>query len=512
LDEDDEMNVDCDAYTKSPSRVSSNASRVSSSLPSPHVSSIVDSGCAPCHCAHPSIAHGPVRPSHRMVTTAHAAARTPVTEGQGLLLTRSARCPTYRLLLPGTTLFSPSFTYQALVSHHTLLSHGYAIDLQKHTGTITAPDGDVIRLRVCGGLYHFPPPASSVHPQAMPALSRRHTCLVGTPTPGEPSSLASIHEETMSPSLVSNLDKWDALHRTYGHPHRNRMLKIAKGMSSDDSHRPQLNTLKKWCELRPCSSCVTGAMRKPPQSLTHPPVPRDPSIRNGEGLHIDAMGAFSAPTHDTSTTAFLFTDDRSCVRVAFPTPTKSCEALLQCVQDYVASSRTPLKFIRTDNEFLCEPLVSWCRTHGVALSACAPHTHIQNPKAERSVGLVKDLARKNKHLACTSDFLLGYNYVYSCQALNRQPTDADPDGLSRSPLQIWPTAPFQHPSQHLVPWGCRTFGFVGKVTSAPNTGVRSRPGIFVGHAHKTSGYQIYHPDSDTICVWIHTPSCPCLST
>jgi hypothetical protein len=79
LDEDDEMNVDCDAYTKSPSRVSSNASRVSSSLPSPHVSSIVDSGCAPCHCAHPSIAHGPVRPSHRMVTTAHAAARTPVT-------------------------------------------------------------------------------------------------------------------------------------------------------------------------------------------------------------------------------------------------------------------------------------------------------------------------------------------------------------------------------------------------------------------------------------------------
>jgi hypothetical protein len=80
LDEDDEMNVDCDPYTKSPSCVPSNASRVSSSLPSPHVSSIVDSGCAPCHCAHPSIAHCPVRPSHRMVTTAHAAAHTPVAE------------------------------------------------------------------------------------------------------------------------------------------------------------------------------------------------------------------------------------------------------------------------------------------------------------------------------------------------------------------------------------------------------------------------------------------------
>jgi hypothetical protein len=79
LDEDDEMNVDCDSYTKSLSRVPLNASRVSSSLPSLHVSSIMDSGCAQCHCAHPSITHGPVRPSHRMVTTAHAAARTPVT-------------------------------------------------------------------------------------------------------------------------------------------------------------------------------------------------------------------------------------------------------------------------------------------------------------------------------------------------------------------------------------------------------------------------------------------------
>jgi hypothetical protein len=36
------MNVDCDPYTKSPSHVPSNASLVSSSLPSPHVSSIVE--------------------------------------------------------------------------------------------------------------------------------------------------------------------------------------------------------------------------------------------------------------------------------------------------------------------------------------------------------------------------------------------------------------------------------------------------------------------------------------
>ena len=324
-------------------------------------------------------------------------------------------------------------------------------------------------------------------PQPPPAISLEEPC-------AELSQAAA----DISPALQANLDKWDALHRTYGHACPNRMLKIAKGMLSEDPNRPLLNTLSKWRALCPCAPCVTGAMKRPAASKAHPPVPHKPDIGNGEGLHIDGMGAYPGLTHGGHTTTFLFTDDYSSVRVAFPTHTKSCEALLQRVQEYTAASQVALKFIRTDNEFLCEPLASWCRERNIHLSACAPHTHIQNPKAELSVGLVKDLSHKNKHMACSSDYLLAYNHVYTCQALNRQPTDSDPLGKMRSPLQIWPTAPFQHPAQAMAPWGCRTFGFVGKTTSAPNTGIRARPGINLGHAKDTSGIDVYHPDTDTI--------------
>jgi hypothetical protein len=115
-----------------------------------------------------------------------------------------------------------------------------------------------------------------------------------------------------------------------------------------------------------------------------------------------------------------------------------------------------------------------------ALSACAPQTHVQNPKAERSVSRVKETARKDKHLAGTSDYLVLYNYVHACETLHRQPIDADPLDLHQSQLQIWPTAPFQHPAQPLAPWGCCSFGFVCKTTKAPNTGLRSCPGINMG--------------------------------
>lgn len=242
-------------------------------------------------------------------------------------------------------------------------------------------------------------------------------------------------------------------------------------------------------------------MRRPAQNKAHPPVPARPDIANGEGLHIDAMGAFPCDTLGGFTTAFLFTDDRSTIRVAFPTHTKSCDALLEKIQHYSAASQVKLKFIRTDNEFLCELLTTWCRQQNISLSACAPHTHVQNPKAERSVGRVKETARKDKHLAGTSDYLVLYNYVHACQTLNRQPIDSDPMDLHRSPLQIWPTAPFQHPSQPLAPWGCRSFGLVGKTTKAPNTGLRSSPGINVGIASTTSGVNIYHPDSDTVMTY-----------
>jgi len=416
------------------------------------------------------------------------------------VLTRSDRTDVYRLRLPSTTLFSSAFAYRALVSHNTLLRHGYKVDLAVDHCVILTPNGDVIRLEVRDGLYYFPAPVSIS--TAAPASSVRqssrlqqkrpapvHSSPPAAPIPGEPGPVSSSSspldpalnageladptpnsagpspcesQPHLTPGLLLNLDCWDGIHCTYGHPDRNCMLKIALAMDPADPHRPKLNTLTKWMMYRPCPFCVTGAMRRPPANKAHPPLPRRPDIDNGEGLHIDCLGTFPGPAIGGYTNAFLFTDDHSSIRVAFPTHSKSCVSLLEHVKTYVAASQVSLKFIRTDNEFMCEPLLSWCRDNKIQLSACAPHTHVQNPKAERSVGRVKETMRKDKHQAATLDYLLPYAYMHACQSLNCQPTSADPTGSYQSPLCIWPTAPFQHEAQSIHPWGCCAFGFIGK--------------------------------------------------
>ncbi len=60
-------------------------------------------------------------------------------------------------------------------------------------------------------------------------------------------------------------------------------LKIAKGMLQSNPARPLLNTLSKWRTYCMCSSCITGAMKRPSEPKTHPPVPRKSNIGCGEG-------------------------------------------------------------------------------------------------------------------------------------------------------------------------------------------------------------------------------------
>ena len=139
---------------------------------------------------------GSTRPSHKVLTTAHEGTHARVAEGAGVLLTRSERHAMFRLCLPGTTLFSSAFSYRALVSHNTLLRHGYRVSLSTDHGHVTTPDGDVIHLEVRDGLYHFPEPASQVPagpasgPCALPmtvrpSTRRRPTEVSCYPAPGE---------------------------------------------------------------------------------------------------------------------------------------------------------------------------------------------------------------------------------------------------------------------------------------------------------------------------------------
>ena len=158
---------------------------------------------------------------------------------------------------------------------------------------------------------------------------------------------------------------------------------------------------------------------------------------------------------------------------------KTCAALLDEVKDWQAQSGIKLRFIRTDNEFNVKPLRSYCREKGIKLSACAPHVHQQNPIAESSVRMIKRTSRRNATHAKTGSKLHGLSMKYAALQLNKSATSSDPTGKMRSPMTMWPTAPWTHTTQALYPWACLMYGHIGKTTTDPNNAPRARPGLFV---------------------------------
>jgi hypothetical protein len=72
----------------------------------------------------------------------------------------------------------------------------------------------------------------------------------------------------------------------------------------------------------------------------------------------------------------------------------------------------------------------------------------------------------------------------------------------------WPTAPFHHAAQIVHQWACLAYGFVGKQTTDPNSAPQSRPGIFIGHSPDTSGYLLYHEDTDDVITYGYVEAFP----
>jgi hypothetical protein len=217
----------------------------------------------------------------------------------------------------------------------------------------------------------------------------------------------------------------------------------------------------------------------------------------------------------------VLTDVHSSNRVIVCTRDKSVNTLLNVVKEYIAhtgltpdsvslnrkkgkvgkSASMSLKAIHTDNEYMKSPLREFCTDKGIKLTSCAPHTHQGNAVAESTVKIIKRVVRRNEHKANTGSKLRAYCWVYSGVQLNRTPSNTDPTGASRSPSMRWPEAPYNHAAQILHPWGCLAYGFVGKDSENPNSASRSRPGIFIGHSTDTSGYLLYHEDTNDVKVY-----------
>ena len=97
---------------------------------------------------------------------------------------------------------------------------------------------------------------------------------------------------------------------------------------------------------------------------------------------------------------------------------------------------------------------------------------------------------------------------YSAVQSSKCATSSDPTGAMRSPMTMWPTAPWSHTTQTLYPWGCEMYGHVGKTTKDPNNAPRARPGMFVGFSKTTSGYLIYHFDTGAVQTYAYVTAIP----
>lgn len=310
-------------------------------------------------------------------------------------------------------------------------------------------------------------------------------------------------DEISSPSgqdMTDDLDKWDVIHRSHDHVVWKRMYLIAKAMDPSDPNRPRLHTLKHWIKIRGCGACKLSKPIKPPQSATHPRSAHDASFKPGEYLWVDGVGSFNKdePCIDGYTTGFVITDYSSNAITFIPVLDKKPTTLIRILNEYQARSGVKIRKIRTDNEYVTSETKDWAAVEGIDLSGSAPRTQQQNGLSERSVRTVKDGNRAARILACTNDCLIADGYLNAAQQHNRAPSLRDPLGQKRSPLQQFPTLPFEHRTLPTHPFGCRCYPLLGKIPGRKSSESRAIAGVYLCHDRYTAGYRILNQETNTV--------------
>ena len=470
----------------------------------------VDCACYPHHiCSSTAHSTGTLRPSHTTLITAttnkHKIASL---KGTAVVHTIANDRP-ITITLPGSTLFSEQYTHN-LLALQTLIQRGYSAMFDPTGLTLFTPDHKAIKCTFDNGLWYLPP-----KPAAHTATDNTDTAIAAATTRSHthqhpaPHTRAHKQQKQEPPHMSADLDKIDNYHNTHGHPGTSRMRMAFKAMQDDNPLKlTHISTLYHWPFYRQCISCTIGDMERPNLKTTHPPKPIDKTIPPGHKMNIDSSGKYSTPVIGNYEHSIQLTDQASNFRWSFPAHDFSTDSVVRILQRFQAASPVPIKHIHTDAAYLHGTMDTYCIQHNIRLTGCAPNTHQQAPQAEGTVKQTKRIHRKNQYHACTPLTLQAKGHQYAARQLNATPWSGDPTGANRTPLQIWPSAPFQHPNQTLYPWGCLAIGHVGKTTSDPNTANRGRPGIFCGFPDNTPGYVLYHIDTSTLVTYAYIHALP----
>ena len=326
---------------------------------------------------------------------------------------------------------------------------------------------------------------------------------------------AMFSNDDIPASLQREFNLLDRLHASHGHPGQARMRLLLLALSRDDPDAdiPDISSIPAWLRTRPCAACKLGGGVRPPLRATHPPLPAASATDAGCDISIDGSGAYPHPTIDGNVQSFFLVDRATHVRWAFPTKSKDNDTLLDTVLLFQAHSTVKLRSLRVDAELIGPPLRQYCLENGIKLTSCAPNTHSGNGIAERAVGLIKTASRVCTKHACISTMLLDHAHICAAQQLSIAPSASPIFGRIQSPASAWlfatgSPAPFLHNTLEQAPFGCLVYGHVGKVSSAPNTDDRTRPGVFLNHDPLSTSYRVFHSDRKKVMSYAHVTFVP----
>ncbi|CAI7887006.1 unnamed protein product [Closterium sp. NIES-54] len=242
----------------------------------------------------------------------------------------------------------------------------------------------------------------------------------------------------------------------------------------------------------PCLPCVEGRQRAAPHSSSFPTT-----TAPLQTLHMDVWGPARVNGQGRERYFLLVVDDYTRYTTVFPLRSKGqvVDVLIPWIRavrlQLHERFRQNLLVLRLHSnkcgEFSSDLLRDFCRGEGILQSFTLPDSPKQNGIAERSIGLVMEVARTSMIHAADPHFLWPFAVRYAAHQLNLWPRVSLPE---TSPTLRW-TEEVGDASVFRV-WG--TSALV-RNSSADKLSARAIPCVFLGFSPDAPGWQFYHPTS-----------------
>ena len=188
-----------------------------------------------------------------------------------------------------------------------------------------------------------------------------------------------------------------------------------------------------------------------------------------------------------SRSAIIITDNFTHMRWVFFCKSKNehAETLLCWARQVQTETGQTIGEIKADGEFRSKQLDDWCSQNGTSLTIVAPYSPEQNGKAERSVGLMKNMARTimlDANLPPT-----WWAEALSCAAytMNRLPTVSNVG--DRSPYEVW--SGMKPDLRRMRVFGSKALVLVTKESGRHTWDSHAKELIFVGYQKGTKNWK-----------------------